>query len=338
MENWYLQNGKDSDVVISSRIRFARNLEEFPFELKCSKKDKENIVNEIEKLGHSIGYGLKLLKLKNIDDITKMSLVEKHLISPDFVLNRNETGAILINDDENICIMINEEDHLRLQVFAPGLEIENLIKLATEIDEKIGSLVKYIYNKKYGFLTACPSNVGTGMRASILVHLPGLAATGNISKVLQIINNFGMNIRGIYGEGTDIASDMYQVSNKQTLGISENEIIKNLKIISDKIIEQEKLARKHLCKKGVEFEDNIYRKYGILSNCKKISSQEARELISKVKLGVDLGIIEEINDKKIKKLEIYCMPANLQKYLGKTFDIYERDVKRAEVIKQIINE
>lgn len=336
--SWYLQSGKESDVVVSSRIRLARNIIEYPFETRCSKKENEEIVNKIKEVLPSIGYGLKILKLKDMDDITKMSLVEKRLVSPDFVMNKNDIGAIAINEEENICIMINEEDHLRLQVFAPGFEIEELLKLMVEIDTKFGKALNYAYNDKYGYLTACPTNVGTGMRVSVMVHLPALTKTGNIQKVLHIINNFGMNIRGIYGEGSKAAGDMYQISNKQTLGVSEEEIINNMKIIVEKIIEQERLARKYLAKHSIELEDKVYRSFGIISNCKKISSEEAREILSDVKLGTDLGIIKELDDLKVKKLYLYTKPANLQKYLGEVNDNYERDIKRAEVIKNIIKE
>ena len=336
--NWYLQSGKESDVVVSSRIRLARNIIEYPFETRCSKKENEEIVNKIKEVLPSIGYGLKILKLKDMDDITKMSLVEKRLVSPDFVMNKNDIGAIAINEEENICIMINEEDHLRLQVFAPGFEIEELLKLMVEIDTKFGKALNYAYNDKYGYLTACPTNVGTGMRVSVMVHLPALTKTGNIQKVLHIINNFGMNIRGIYGEGSKAAGDMYQISNKQTLGVSEEEIINNMKIIVEKIIEQERLARKYLAKHSIELEDKVYRSFGVISNCKKISSEEAREILSDVKLGTDLGIIKELDDLKVKKLYLYIKPANLQKYLGEVNDNYERDIKRAEVIKNIIKE
>jgi protein arginine kinase len=278
------------------------------------------------------------MNLKDMDEITKMTLVEKHLISPNFIKKNDEFEAMLINDDENISVMINEEDHLRIQVMNSGFDIENLMNLAIEVDEKIGSLVDYAYNEKYGFLTACPTNVGTGLRVSVMVHLPGLARTGNINKILDVINNFGMNIRGIYGEGSRVEGDMYQISNKQTLGISEKDTVKNLKLITEKIIEQERLARKILAKDSVELEDRVYRAYGILTNAKKISSNEVRKLLSEVKLGTDLGIITELDDLKVKKIELYTKPANLQKYIGKQIESYERDIKRAEIIKQILND
>ena len=338
MLNWYLENGKESDVVLSSRVRLARNLRQIPFIGKANKKDKEEVLKIMEGIVSNIGYGLKIFKLKDMDDITKMELVEKNLISPEFALNNTENGAILINEEENTCIMLNEEDHLRIQVFGSGLEIENIMNLAIEIDEKIGKLIDYAYHDKYGFLTSCPTNVGTGARASIMVHLPALTKTGNINKILEVVNNFGMNIRGIYGENSKTQGNIYQISTKQSLGISEKEIMKNIKLITEKIIEQERLARKYLGKNKLELEDKVYRSYGILSSCKKISSNECNNLLSDIKLGTDLGMIEELTDLKVSKLRLYTKPANLQKYYGKKLDAYERDIKRAELIKQIIKE
>ncbi|MBP3502237.1 MAG: protein arginine kinase [Clostridia bacterium] len=336
MSNWYLQNGKDSDVVISSRVRLARNLIEYNFPNKTLKDESKNVLEKMEEITPSLGYGLKFLKLENIDDITKISLMEKHLISPDFAMNSKPNKAILINDDENICIMVNEEDHLRLQVFSAGLELENLVGLITEIDDKLSELVNYAYNEKYGYLTACPTNVGTAMRVSIMVHLPALTLTGNISKVLRAVNNFGMNIRGIYGEGTESKGDVYQIFNSQSLGLSEKEIMKNVKTITDKIIEQERLARKYLTKKPLELEDRVYRSYGILANARRLTSDECRQLLSDIKLGTDLGIITELDDSKVKKLELYTKPGNLQKYDGSQLNAFDRDIKRCEVIKKIL--
>ncbi len=338
MSNWYLQTGNESDVVISTRVRYGRNFKKYPFSIKCSKKQSEEIVNEIEKILPSLGYGLRLFKLKDIDDLTKMTLVEKHLISPDFARKENLETSILINDDENICVMINEEDHLRIQAFSSGLDIENTANLCQEIEEKIGSKLQYAFHDKFGFLTSCPTNMGTGMRISVMVFLPGLTMTGNISKVLDAVQGLGMNIRGVYGEGSNSGGAMYQISNKQTLGITENEIAKSIKNVTEKIIEQERIARKLLTKNEIELEDRVYRKYGIISNCKKISWKELDEAIAEIKLGVDLGIIKEITDAKVLKIETFAKPANLQKMLGKTLDAYERDIERAEMIKKIINE
>ena len=336
--NWYLDTGENSDIVTSTRIRFARNLSNYRFNRKMTSKEAENMILELENIIPSLGYGLKLLKLKDIDDITKLTLVEKHLISPEFAFKNELESAIIINEEENICIMVNEEDHLRIQVFSSGFNLENLINLGIELDEKLGKLLSYAINEKYGFLTSCPTNVGTGMRASVMIDLPALSKTGNINKILDIINNFGMNIRGLYGENSKIQGNMYQISNKQSLGLTEEEIIKKLKSITEKVIEQERLARSFLGKNTLELEDKVYRNYGILINARKISSEEAINLLSNVKLGVHMGIIKEITDLQIKKLELYIKPANLQKYFGKMLDEYERDVKRAELIKIILKE
>lgn len=336
--NWYLQSGKESDVVLSTRVRLARNLKDVPFVGHMNKKDAEAVLEKIKSIVPSLGYGLKFLRLKDMDNTTKLSLIEKHLISPEFGVDKNQIGAILVNDEENICIMVNEEDHLRIQVLSSGLNLEQTLALAVEIDEKLETLVNYAFSEKYGFLTACPTNVGTGLRASVMVHLPALTLTGNSKKVLEAANNFGMNIRGVYGEGSRSQGDEYQISNKQSLGVSEQEIIKNLKAITEKIIEQERLARKFLGKDQTDLADKVYRAYGVLTNAKKISSDEAKELLSTVKLGVDMGIITEIDDSKVNKLILYTKPANLQIRVDKAMDTYERDIKRAEVIKEIINE
>lgn len=338
MSNWYLQSGKDSDVVISSRVRIARNLMEYNFPSKYVKDESKQVYEKLEEITPSLGYGLKFLKLDNIDDITKISLMEKHLISPDFAMNSRPNKAIIINDEENICIMVNEEDHLRIQVFTAGFELENLVGLISEIDDKLSDFVNYAYNEKFGYLTACPTNVGTAMRISIMCHLPALTITGNINKVLRAVNNFGMNIRGTYGEGSDSKGDVYQIFNNQSLGLSEKGIMKNVKAITEKIIEQERLARKNLTKKPIDLEDRVYRSYGVLTNSRKISSDECKRLLSDVKLGTDLGIITEINDAKVKKLEVYTQAGNLQKYTGTQLNSFDRDIKRCEIIKQIIKE
>lgn len=338
--NWYLQSSENSDVVRSTRIRLSRNINGFNFNLK-SEEERKNLENKIKDNLYNIGYGLKFLKLKDMDDITKMSLVEKNLISPEFVLKKGEAGSILINDDENVCIMIENEDHLEIQVFNCGLDLENTLNLAIEIDQKIEELLGYAVSKKYGYLTSCPNNVGTGLKASVMVHLPALSKTKNTKKILEAINNFGINIRGIYGENTqnqESIGDMYQISNKQTLGISEKEIIQNLYVIVEKIINQERQARKILAKDEISFEDLIYRSYGILTNCRKISLEETRQLLSNIKLGTDLGVLKELTDIKVQKLYLYTKPANLQKYLGKQYETIERDIKRAEIIKQILRD
>lgn len=328
--NWYLESNENSDIAKSTKIKFERNLAQFKFNLQ-TKQEIEELENTIKNNLYSIGYGLKFLKLKDMDEITKQSLVEKNLISKKF--SKNELGSILINDEENICIKIGGENHLKLQVFSSGLELENTLNLAIEIDQKIGDILGYAISQKYGYLTTSLNDIGTALKASIILHLPALSKTKNTRKILEAINSFGINIKNI-GE----LKDMYEISNYQTLGITEQEIIYNLQIIAMKIIEQERKTRKLLAKDEINFSDMVYRSYGILANCRKIGYEECQELLSNIKLGTDLGILQELTDFKIQKLYLYTKPANLQKYLGEKYDTFEIDIKRAEVIKQILNE
>lgn len=326
--NWYLQSGKDSDVVTSTRIRFARNLQGFKFNLK-NQKDIEELKNKIKENTYAIGYGLKYLELKDMDNITKMSLVEKNLISKDYAL-KNKTGAILINDEENICIIINDDDHLKVQVFSSGFELENTLNFAIELDKKIEEVLGYATSKKYGYLTSMPTNCGTGLKASVMVSLPALEKTRNIDKVFYNLSNFGINILEL--------NNAFEISNKRTLGITEGDIIQNIKVVTEKLIEQERNARKFLDKDKISLEDTIYRSYGLLTNCRKITLEETEKLLSNVKIGTDLGILPELTDSKIQKMYLYSKPANMQKYLGEQYEAFERDIKRAEVIKNIIKE
>lgn len=328
MLNWYLQTGKESDVIISSKISLARNLEQFNFYIKSTEEIKleEKILNENL---IKIGYGLKFIKLRDLDEITINSLIEKDLITPQMASKKNIT-SILINEEENICILVNEEDHLKIQVFTSGLDLEGISNLAIEIDEKLQNEFNIAQSKKYGFLTTSPMNVGTGMKLTVILHLPALSKTGNISKILKFVDKFGIEIK------KDNIQDFYVISNKQTLGITEEDIIRNLKIIAEKIIEQERLARKILAENQISLEDEVCRSYGILSNCRKISEKEAEDLLSYVKLGKDLGIITQLTDAKIKKLYLFVKLANLEKYYGQELEKLQEEQKRAEIIKEII--
>ena len=336
MSNWYLQNGRDSDVVVSSRVRLVRNLNGFKFLKKCSKEEKENILNKIKEIVPGLAYNLKYINIEDLDDITKQSLVEKNLITQDFAFNKSDVGSILINDEENICIMINDEDHLKLQVFTYGLDLENALNLAVEIDKKIGKVLGYATNKRYGYLTSNPNNCGTGLRASVLVHLPALLETGNINQIFDIVSRFEVNIKRMNNKIRADENDMFLITNKKTLGLTENEISESIKIIAQKITEQERRIRKLLAKNSIELEDRIYRSYGILTNCRKISLEEANKLLSYVKLGTDLGILKELDDLRVQKLYLYIKPANMQKYLGKVLNSEDKDIERANIIKQII--
>lgn len=338
MVNWYFQSGKESDVVLDTKVTISRNIEGFPFVLKLKDEQAKEILDKVEQSSVISNYNLKMLRLSDMDELTRQSLVEKYMLNSKYVNGNLEDKAILMNDDENICIVLNEKDHLKIQVFASGLELESSLNLAMEIEEKLDKELKFAYNNKYGYLTSSPTNLGTGLRASVIVHLPALSKTQNLSKMLEAVNDLGMNIKDIYGEGNRIKGNIYQISNKQTLGIREKDIVKNLKAIADKIVEQERLARKILAKNQVELEDEIYRSYGILTNSRKITTEEMVKLMSDVRLGVDMGIIKEISDLKVNKLDILSRSANLQKYFGENLDVFDRNIKRAELVKKIIKE
>ena len=336
--NWYCEPGKENDVVLSTRIKLSRNFADIPFISKATEKDLQNVLERIQKILPKLGYGLKLQKLKDMDLITKQSLLEKNLVNQEFISDNTDVEAICINDEENICIMLNELDHIEIQVFNSGLEIDNSFNLISEIDQKLRNDEKIAFDKKLGYLTSDLVNVGTGMKASILVHLPGLKKTGNLQKILDIVENFRMNIRNEYGEYSKKDSDVYQISNRQTLGISEKDTIANLKIITEKIVEQERIARKFLAENSKNLEDSIYRSLGILLYAKRMSLEESNKLISEVKLGVDLGILLELTDIKIKKMLLYTKPANLQKYLGRPLTKDEMQTERTKILQNIIKE
>ena len=328
--NWYLQSGKESDVAFCSKISLARNINKYPFEVE-ERNQIESIENEIKEHLFEIGYNLKFLKLQDMDDITIQSLVEKGLINKEFAKKKRNIGSILINEDENICIEINGENHLNIQVFSSGLELKNALQLAKEIDMKIGNILDYSVSKKYGYLTRSFTNIGTGLNGSIRLYLPGLSKTSNIRKVLEVVSGFGITTKIESG-------DIYEITNQKTLGVTEEEIVANLHIVAEKMISQEREARKILEENSIDLEDRVYRSYGILSNCKKITSRETLNLLSDVKLGTDLGIISELTDLKVMKIYLYTKSANLQKYCENQLDKIQRDIKRAEIIKQIIKE
>ena len=337
--NWYLQSNSDSDVTISTKIKFERNLKDFKFNVN-NNQEIEKIENKIKENLFAIGYGLKFLKIKDMDNITKLSLVEKRLIPKEFAFNKTNSGSILVNDEENICIMIGGENHLAIQVFSAGFDLDNTMNLAIEIDKKLDDILGYAVSKRYGFLTSSPMDIGTGLRASVIVHLPALSKTENDIKILNTIIDLGMNVQAIEKEKgvNNSLCDMYEISNKQTIGITEKDIVKNLKIIVKKIMEQEREARRLLAKDEIEMEDMIYRSYGIIANCKKISYEEMIKLLSNIKLGTDLGILKEISDLQVQKLYLYSKEANLQKYFGEEYGVIERNIKRAEMIKNILKE
>ena len=329
--SWYLEKGKENDVVFSSKIKFVRNIKGIPFKTKMNENDINNLLEKVKFIVPSLGYNLKFFKLSDMDEITIKSLNEKNLLSIEMISDDLDKKAIIVNDEENICITVNEDDHIGIEVFSPGFDMQNTLNLAIEIDKKLDEQLGFSCSKKYGYLTVCPTNVGTGLKASVIVHLPALKETKNVSKILNAVSNFGMTIN-------KCEEDFYEISNIQTLGITENQIVTNLESITKKVIEQERIARKYLCKNSVELTDKVCRAYGILTNAIKITQDEIGYLLSSVKLGVDLGLIDKIDDLKVKKLILYTKEANLQKYISSTLNVYEQNLKRAEIIKQIINE
>ncbi len=331
--NWYLQRGKDSDVVIDCKIMFSRNLRNHRFNTKNITEIRE-IENEVKSKLQGIGYNLKFIKIKDLDELTKRSMVEKGLIDETTI--KNENTSILVNDDENICIVLNSQDHIKIQVFNAGMELESTFNLAKEIDNKIDKIFDIAKSKKYGYLTSSPLDVGTGLKAEVTIHLPGLTMTGNIRKVAIAMNNLGVSFSSKYISGQENIGDIYKIKNKQTLGISEDTIIKNLKAISEKMIEQERAARSILGKNQVELEDMVYRNFGTLVNARKLKWRETIKLMSSVKMGVDMGVIKEISDDDVAKIYFYMEPANLQKYFNQNLDGYDRDIKRGEMIRNIV--
>ncbi|SKC87950.1 protein arginine kinase [Maledivibacter halophilus] len=337
MTKWIDGEGPQKDIIISSRIRVARNLEEFPFPIALTDEKSKEI---IKKVSDSIIEGNTILKndfnLIGIDEISdndKQVLIEKHLISPNLI-ERPKKSAVMINKDESVSIMINEEDHIRIQCLFPGFQLEEAWDLANKIDDIIEEDLKYAFDEDIGYLTSCPTNVGTGIRASVMIHLPALTITGYMNRIIQAVNQIGFTVRGIYGEGSESEGNMFQISNQVTLGRTEKEIIKTLIEVTKQITNKERDARATLIANNrVKLEDKICRSYGVLTNGRIMSSKEALKLISNVRLGIDMGIIKNIDVKAIDTLMVDIQAGILQKIYGKNLSANERDIKRANLIR-----
>ncbi|SHF07892.1 protein arginine kinase [Thermoanaerobacter uzonensis DSM 18761] len=330
----------DKDVVLSSRIRLARNIKDIPFPTVMTEEQGRKVIDLVRKaiLGSNTILSTQFVEyeMKKLTLIDRQSLVEKHLISPDLSQN-TKNGYALIKDDNTVSIMVNEEDHLRIQCILEGLRLNESWDTADKVDDLIEETIDYAYDEKIGYLTSCPTNVGTGIRASVMVHLPALTITGQISNILNSVSKIGMAVRGIYGEGTQALGDIYQISNQVTLGQSEREIIENIEGVARQIISSERKAREDLYKKQrIQIEDRVGRAFGILSHAKVMSTKEYMTLMSDVRLGAVLGILD-VDINKIDILTTHIQPANLQKIYGIQLDPYERDVKRAEYVVSQIN-
>ncbi len=335
---WMDMQSGDPDIVISSRVRLARNLTKIPFPHLLIEANGEKCLQEIKNAWqHTTGFRLPLMDLATFDQVSYLDrqiLAEKHLISPMFADSNSSFRAILVNEDGSLSAMLNEEDHLRIQCLLPGLQLDKCYSQVQELDDEFEQSLDYAFDEKKGYLTACPTNMGTGMRASVMLHLPAIQMTGQINHVLHKIGQLGLVVRGLFGEGSEPSGNFFQLSNQITLGQAEEDIFNYLHTITEQIVEQERLLRERLhVDMKYQLEDKIGRSYGILSNAKIISSEEALSLLSDVRLGVDQGILPGIKIFALNELMVAIRPAHLQKFGGREMDNMERDIKRAEVIK-----
>ncbi len=335
MKGWMLGNGPESDIILSSRIRLARNIADIPFPSGLDAERAKTVVDNVRNSLSSSESDLEFRDyiMQKLPSMERQSLVERHLISPE--LSKNYTkGAALISSDEIVSIMVNEEDHIRIQTILPGLQIKKSWEMASEIDDLLEQSLEYAYSENWGYLTSCPTNVGTGMRASVMVHLPALNITGNVNRILQAVTHIGLTIRGLYGEGTEIVGNIFQISNQITLGRAEEEIIDNLAAVTKQIIDKEKEARKILLESNrIQIEDKIWRSWGIMKNARLMNSQECMKLLSDIRLGVNLNIIGNIPTQLLNEIMIETQTASIQKNCGKELTAGERDIIRAELVR-----
>jgi protein arginine kinase len=336
---WLKGTGPHSDIVISSRIRFARNLDKTSFPHWMNKKQAAEVLQRVEDAVAKVD-ALKqcsVFRLADIDSLDKQFLIERHLMSYEHA-QKNNSKAVIIDGEEVISIMVNEEDHLRIQVMQSGFNLYEAWEIINRIDDGLAKELSYAFMADWGYLTACPTNTGTGMRGSVMLHLPALVMTRQINQVLAAIAKLSFTTRGLYGEGTQATGNFFQISNQVSLGQSETEIIENINGLIRQVIEQENTSRQVLLQQNRSMlEDKINRSLGILKNAHIISSQETTELLSLVRLGIDLGMIKDIDRRAVNELFILTQPAHLQKLEDKKLSSSERDVTRAEIIRKKLN-
>lgn len=332
---WYKNKGNEGDVVLSTRVRLARNLEDYPFPIRLDTREKQEVSALIsETLSDYKDKSLSFIDMSQISPAEAVSYAEKHLISPEFAYEG--TGrALLLSDEEDISIMLCEEDHIRIQVILPGLSLEEAFSQANAIDTVIENKLNYAFNDSIGYLTQCPTNLGTGMRASVMLHLPALRKKGAMRSLSATVAKLGLTLRGSYGEGSEISGDIYQLSNQVTLGISEKAALQNLTSIAMQIVSQEKQARASLIK-DEDFIDKIYRSWGILRSAYKLTSQELTNLISYVRMGAAEGIID-VPKEKLTQMFIELQPATINVAEGKSLSQSERDILRAERVRTALS-
>ena len=321
----------NESVVISSRIRLARNLRDYPFPCRLDEEGRLIILEKIKNAIESLDEDFIFVKMEDLPEYEAVSMVERHLISPEFA-KPLKGRALAVSKDESISIMINEEDHLRIQVIRKGANLKEAYEIADRIDSKLDALLSFAYDKKLGYLTQCPTNLGTGMRASVMMHLCALAESRTVQRIATNLTKLGFVIRGTYGEGSEYAGSLYQISNQITLGISEESAIDNLLSVCDQLTNSELRTREKLMD-SMEYQDRISRSMGILLTARLISHQEAMKLLSNVRTGVCEGIIEDVELQTLDKLMINIQPASLMRLEGKKLTPQERDIARAKLIK-----
>jgi protein arginine kinase len=332
---WLRGGGPQSEIVISSRIRLARNLADFPFVRRCSDSDRLGVEKTFREAIGSVAEWKDLSRV-NVADLTAIDrqfLVERQLISRE-LSEASGARSVYIDTQETYSLMINEEDHLRMQVMHSGLDLDAAWEQINGMDDRLDQRVNFAFHERLGYLTACPTNVGTGMRVSVMLHLPALVITQQIEKVFRSLQKMGLAVRGLYGEGSQAMGDFYQISNQVTLGRSESDLVKQVAEVIPVIIDYENQARAFLIKESrKDLHDRVSRAYGILCTAQTISSEETLHLLSSVRMGIYLGLIKDLEIPTINKLFIHTQPAHLQKLRGVNLDTAERNVERAHFLQ-----
>ncbi|MEK3719608.1 protein arginine kinase [Paenibacillus sp. FSL H8-0034] len=338
LSDWMKGESPDSDIVISSRVRIARNLQSHPFPMLSTSDQSKEVLDMLTGLLQNEELrtisDFSILNLDELDELEKRVLVEKHLISP-ALANESRNGAVILSDNESISIMLNEEDHLRIQCLCSGFQIQEAWDLANQLDDVFEEQLNYAFDEKRGYLTSCPTNVGTGIRASVMIHLPALVITQQINRILSAITQVGLAVRGLYGEGSEALGNLFQISNQITLGQSEKEIIDNLCGVVTQLIEHERGAREKLqLEMKAKLVDRVSRSFGIMSYAAIMDSKEAAQRLSDVRLGIDLGIIKNVPMQVMNELMVMTQPGFLQQHAGEKLSSEERDIRRAQLIRE----
>ena len=335
--NWFYDINEFSDVIMSSRIRLARNIKSFKFLNRLNSDEKQQVINQIKDVFQNINLGenknLRFIDMEKISNIEALSMAEKHLISYDMATNP-KGRAVLLSEDETISIMINEEDHIRLQIFSSGFDIYDIYNQAQKIDSLLDERLKYAFDEELGYLTECLTNIGTGMRVSVLLHLPALDRYGAINNISKTLSKMGFTTRGNFGEGSQSKGSFYQISNQVTLGLNETTVIENLKSVISQIITQERTTRKSLIQSDISFQHTKMRAFGIIKYAKVISYEEFIELSSLVRVGISENLINETDLKTINYLINNLGPANISYNNNTQLSASERDILRASIINK----